>query len=174
MSPSSSDPARAAVAASVRSPRWHTPPWGPHPHSQEIRHPYARAPCAVPVVCVALVSRDIIKSSYFGCFLYPAAPSDAAAGSSPLSLKQALALNVSPVDIHSLWGPVVFEGGTRRGLTAHVSWGVGKQQEWEWDHCRGEMGGMEKRIWGGSSGSSAASVLGRGQQCFPLIKEMLI
>lgn len=84
----------------------------------------------MPVACVALVSRDIIKSSYFGCSFYPAAPSDAAAGSSPLSLKQALALNVFPVDIRCLWGPVVFVGGTRRGPGAHVSWGVGKQQGW--------------------------------------------
>lgn len=34
-----------------------------------------------PVVGVALVSRDIIKSSYFGCFLYLAARSDVTAGS---------------------------------------------------------------------------------------------
>lgn len=34
-----------------------------------------------PVVGVALVSRDIIKSSYFGCFLYLAAHSDVTAGS---------------------------------------------------------------------------------------------
>lgn len=68
----------------------------------------------MPVVCVALVSRDIIKSSYFGCFLYPAAPSDAAAGSSPLSLEQALVLNVS-LWIFAACGVLLCLGGHTQG-----------------------------------------------------------
>lgn len=104
VSPLPLDPARAALAISVGSPRRHAcgqsarprAPCGDStagtPSSLQGMRPLVpgllvQRALAAPVVCVALVSKDIIKSSYFGCFLYPAAHSNAAAGSSPPSSK---------------------------------------------------------------------------------------